>query len=79
MVPSANTTAKLASGNGDNQALSVLCEGLGTPRVNAANARHPAWAGHLRTSYWSSGNWWSPGATADGSYRGTRFSPPLTG
>jgi len=33
----------------------VLCEALGSvpmvvfPRVNAAHARHPAWAGHLDT------------------------------
>ncbi|WP_371404681.1 flavoprotein [Kribbella sp. NBC_00662] len=52
---SANTVAKLALGIGDNQALSVLSEGLGStpmvvfPRVNAAHARHPAWAGHLET------------------------------
>ncbi|WP_432881025.1 flavoprotein [Kribbella sp. CA-245084] len=52
---SANTVAKLALGIGDNQALSVLSEGLGStpmvvfPRVNAAHARHPAWAGHLAT------------------------------
>jgi phosphopantothenoylcysteine synthetase/decarboxylase len=52
---SANTVAKLALGIGDNQALSVLSEGLGStpmvlfPRVNAAHARHPAWAGHLGT------------------------------
>ncbi|WUJ72307.1 flavoprotein [Kribbella soli] len=52
---SANTVAKLALGIGDNQALSVLSEGLGStpmvvfPRVNAARARHPAWAGHLET------------------------------
>ncbi|MFD7155732.1 flavoprotein [Kribbella sp. NPDC059898] len=51
----ANTVAKLALGIGDNQALSVLCEALGStpmvvfPRVNAAHARHPAWAGHLAT------------------------------
>ncbi|MEV0290921.1 flavoprotein [Kribbella sp. NPDC050820] len=50
---SANTVAKLALGIGDNQALTVLCEGLGStpmvvfPKVNAAHARHPAWAGHL--------------------------------
>ena len=52
---SANTVAKLALGIGDNQAQSVLSEGLGStpmvvfPRVNAAHARHPAWAGHLET------------------------------
>jgi phosphopantothenoylcysteine synthetase/decarboxylase len=50
---SANTVAKLALGIGDNQALTVLVEGLGStpmvvfPRVNAAHARHPAWAGHV--------------------------------
>jgi phosphopantothenoylcysteine synthetase/decarboxylase len=50
---SANTVAKLALGIGDNQALTVLSEGLGStpmvlfPRVNAAHARHPAWTGHL--------------------------------
>jgi phosphopantothenoylcysteine synthetase/decarboxylase len=49
----ANTVAKLALGIGDNQALTVLCENLTVrptvvlPRVNAAHARHPAWAGHL--------------------------------
>ena len=52
---SANTVAKLALGIGDNQALTVLSEGLGStpmvvfPGVNAAHARHPAWAGHLDT------------------------------
>ena len=52
---SANTVAKLALGIGDSQALTVLSEGLGGtpmvvfPRVNAAHARHPAWAGHLDT------------------------------
>ncbi|RZU18977.1 flavoprotein [Kribbella rubisoli] len=52
---SANTVAKLALGIGDNQALSILSEGLGStpmvvfPHVNAAHARHPAWAGHLET------------------------------
>ena len=52
---SANTVAKLALGIGDNQALTVLSEGLGStpmvvfPRVNAAHARHPAWAGHVDT------------------------------
>ncbi|MEU0091840.1 flavoprotein [Kribbella sp. NPDC006257] len=49
VVPaSANTVAKLALGIGDNQAMSVLCESVGSvpmvvfPRVNAAHARHPA-------------------------------------
>jgi hypothetical protein len=52
---SANSVAKLALGIGDNQAMSVLSEGLGSvpmvvfPAVNAAHARHPAWAGHLAT------------------------------
>jgi len=51
---SANSVAKLALGIGDNQALTVLSEALGTtpmvvfPKVNAAHARHPAWAGHLQ-------------------------------
>ena len=51
----ANTVAKLALGIGDNQALTQVCEGIGThgvaivvfPRINAAHARHPAWSGHL--------------------------------
>lgn len=49
----ANTVAKLALGIADNQALTMLCENVGTnpmvvfPRVNAAHARQPAWAGHL--------------------------------
>jgi hypothetical protein len=54
VVPaSANTVAKLALGIGDNQALAVLCESIGTvpmlvfPRVNAAHARHPSWQSHL--------------------------------
>lgn len=54
VVPaSANTVAKLALGIGDNQALTVLCEGVGStpmfvfPRVNAAHARHPSWQSHL--------------------------------
>jgi hypothetical protein len=51
---SANSVAKLALGIGDNQALTVLSEALGTipmivfPRVNASHSRHPAWAGHLQ-------------------------------
>lgn len=51
----ANAVAKLALGIGDNQALAMLCESLGStpmtvfPRVNAGHARHPAWAGHLET------------------------------
>ncbi|HWC79549.1 MAG TPA: flavoprotein [Pseudonocardiaceae bacterium] len=52
---SANTVAKLALGISDNQALTPVNEAVGTvgvsivvfPRVNAAHARHPAWAGHL--------------------------------
>ncbi|WP_329140679.1 flavoprotein [Streptomyces sp. NBC_01476] len=52
---SANTVAKLATGIADNQALTQLCEALGMPdvpvvvfpQVNAAHARHPAWAHHL--------------------------------
>jgi len=56
VVPAtANTVAKLALGVGDNQALTQVCEALGTPgvrvvvfpRMNAAHARHPAWPGHL--------------------------------
>lgn len=49
----ANTVAKLALGIADNQALTVLCENLGStptvvfPNVNAAHARHPAWDQHL--------------------------------
>jgi hypothetical protein len=53
---SANSTAKLALGIADNQALTVLCEAVGgTPRVvvcpqlSDPQARHPAWAGHVRT------------------------------
>ncbi len=52
---SANSVAKLALGIGDNQALTVLSEALGTtpmvvcPKVNAAHVRHPAWAGHVAT------------------------------
>lgn len=50
---SANSVAKLALGIGDNQALTLLCENLTVrptvifPRVNAAHARQPSWAGHL--------------------------------
>lgn len=49
----ANTVAKLALGIADNQALTMLCENIGTvpmvvfPRVNAAHARQPAWPAHL--------------------------------
>jgi phosphopantothenoylcysteine synthetase/decarboxylase len=48
----ANTTAKLALGIADNQALTFLCESLTVvptiifPRINAAHARHPAWRNH---------------------------------
>lgn len=48
-----NTIAKLALGIADNQALTLLCENVGTtpmvvfPRVNAAHARQPAWQQHL--------------------------------
>ncbi len=50
----ANSCAKLALGLGDNQALTVLSEGISVvptvvfPTINAAHARHPAWADHLR-------------------------------
>lgn len=50
---SANTIAKLALGIADNQAMTLLCESIGStpmvafPRVNAAHARHPAWQQHL--------------------------------
>ena len=49
----ANSTAKLALGLADNQALTLLCESIATvpmivfPRVNAAYARQPAWSQHL--------------------------------
>lgn len=49
----ATSTAKLALGIGDNQALTVLCESITTvpmivfPRINAAHARQPAWSEHL--------------------------------
>lgn len=49
----ANSTAKLALGIADNQALTVLCEAVATtpmvvcPAVNGAHARHPAWSAHL--------------------------------
>ncbi|UPK73168.1 flavoprotein [Nocardioidaceae bacterium SCSIO 66511] len=48
-----NTVAKLALGIADTQALTVLCENVGTtpmvvfPRINAAHARQPAWESHL--------------------------------
>jgi len=49
----ANTVAKLALGIADNQALTMLCENIGTapmvvfPRVNAGHARQPGWPAHL--------------------------------
>lgn len=51
----AHTVGKLALGLADNQALTQACEALGAvglpvvlfPRINAAHARHPAWADHL--------------------------------
>lgn len=51
----AGTVAKLALGIADNQAVTAVGEALGDPRtpvvvfprINAAHARHPAWAGHL--------------------------------
>jgi hypothetical protein len=50
----ANSTAKLALGIADNQALTILTENIGTsapiilfPRINAAHARQPAWPDHL--------------------------------
>jgi hypothetical protein len=54
---SANSTAKLALGLADNQALTVLCEAVGAPDVQVvvcpqlsdAQAAHPAWPGHLAT------------------------------
>lgn len=56
VVPaSATTIAKMALGLGDNQALTQVCEAIGTrdlpvlafPRVNAAHARQPAWKSHI--------------------------------
>lgn len=56
VVPAtANTVAKLALGIADNQALTAVCEAIGSraipvlvfPNVNAAHARHPAWESHL--------------------------------
>ncbi|WP_158890066.1 flavoprotein [Amycolatopsis anabasis] len=52
---SANSVAKLALGIADNQALTVLGDVLGDPRVTiavgyqvqAARSRHPAWRNHL--------------------------------
>ena len=58
VVPaSATTVAKLALGLGDNQAMTQVCEAIGTrdlpvlvfPRVNAAHARQPAWKSHLQS------------------------------
>jgi hypothetical protein len=49
----ANSTAKLALGLSDNQALTLLCENLASkptivfPRINAAHARQPGWKGHI--------------------------------
>jgi hypothetical protein len=53
----ANSIAKLALGIGDNQALTQLCEAVGTPGVpvvlrpqaDTAQRGHPAFAGHLAT------------------------------
>jgi hypothetical protein len=51
---SASSTAKLALGIADNQALTVMCEAIGAvqvvvcPQLSTAQARHPAWAGHLK-------------------------------
>lgn len=50
---SAGSTAKLALGIADNQALTALCESIAIvpmivfPRINAAHARQPAWADHI--------------------------------
>ena len=49
----ASSTAKLALGIADNQALTALCESVAAvpmvvfPRVNAAHARQPAWSSHI--------------------------------
>ncbi|WP_370942618.1 flavoprotein [Amycolatopsis sp. cg5] len=53
----ANSVAKLALGIADNQALTVVGDVLGSPRVTIAlaysiqdtRALHPAWQGHLDT------------------------------
>ncbi|HEX5401962.1 MAG TPA: flavoprotein [Pseudonocardiaceae bacterium] len=53
----ANSIAKLALGIADNQALTQLCEAVGTasvpvvvrPQAGAAQRGHPAFAGHLVT------------------------------
>lgn len=48
-----NSTAKIALGLGDNQALTMVTESLTTvpvvlfPLINAAHAEHPAWPSHL--------------------------------
>lgn len=56
VVPAtANTVAKLALGIADNQALTQLCEAVGSghppvvvfPRINAGHAGQPAWDQHL--------------------------------
>ncbi len=52
---SANTVAKMALGLADNQALTTVCEAIGSravpvvvfPRINAAHARQPAWDSHI--------------------------------
>jgi hypothetical protein len=52
---SANSVAKIALGISDNQALTTVVEAIGHgqvpvivfPRINAAHARHPAWAAHI--------------------------------
>ncbi|MBP2330111.1 hypothetical protein JOF56_010496 [Kibdelosporangium banguiense] len=54
---SAGSTAKLALGLADNQALTALCEVVGDPTVRVVvcpqlseqQARHPAWPRHLET------------------------------
>ena len=56
VVPAtSNTVGKLALGLADNQALTQVCEAIGLgavpivvfPRINAAHARQPSWAGHI--------------------------------
>jgi hypothetical protein len=58
VVPAtANTVAKMALGIEDNQALTHLCEAIGSralpvvvfPRVNLWHVQHPAWPGHLES------------------------------
>ena len=54
---SAGSTAKLALGVSDNQAITALCEAVGSPDVHVvvcpqlspAQEGHPAWPGHLAT------------------------------